>query len=78
MNVQAGGWRTADSDNHLTAGLCTDVKVNISLVYKSTVDSLVFAKLKPVKIVKSLGINYGNKALENMGATFKNKFDDGI
>ena len=75
MNVQAGGWRTADSDNHLTSGLCTDVKVTVNLTNKSTVDSLVFAKLKPVKIIKSLDINYGNKALEDMGATFQNDFD---
>lgn len=32
-------------------------------------DGLVFAKLKPVKIVKSAGINYGNKAIENHLAT---------
>ena len=77
MNVQAGGWRTTDSEIDTTTGTCSDTKVTLNLSSSSIVDGLVFAKLKPVKIVKSLDINYGNKALENLDATFENSFMSG-
>ena len=77
MNVQAGGWRTTDSEIDTATGTCSDTTVTFNLAKSSIVDGLVFAKLKPVKIVKSLDINYGNKALENMDATFENSFMSG-
>ena len=75
MNAQKGGWKSEDNEIN-DNGTCDDTKITIDLTSSTRVTGLVFAKLKPVKIVKSLDIDYGNLALENNEATFTNYFND--
>ena len=74
MNAQQGGWRSNDNAININ-GTCDATNITIDLTKSTQVTGLVFSKLKPVKIMKSLDFDHGNKALEDQNATFTNDFN---